>query len=175
MENDEEKYWLDRVIEEDEENDLLSHQKLMVKAKSRRNATIRDAGKYRLWRTTLKAKRKKYATHVEAFNAGDELAVEQLKNSIISRSRSRASSCNVPHTITSDDITIPRLCPVLGIPLFLTKGSYSDNSPSIDRIVGEVGYVPGNIRIISKRANTIKSSATLDEVLAVADYIKNHS
>jgi hypothetical protein len=42
-----------------------------------------------------------------------------------------------------------------------------DNSPSLDRIVPEKGYVAGNIRVISQRANRIKSNATVEELRAV--------
>ena len=37
------------------------------------------------------------------------------------------------------------------------------DSPSLDRIVPELGYVKGNIRVISNRANHLKSDATLEE------------
>lgn len=44
-------------------------------------------------------------------------------------------------------------------------------SPSIDRIVPELGYVPGNIAIISWRANDLKKDATADEMRRIADWI----
>lgn len=44
------------------------------------------------------------------------------------------------------------------------------NSPSLDRIVPERGYVAGNLRVISNRANTLKNNATIDEMrLVLAD------
>lgn len=49
-------------------------------------------------------------------------------------------------------------CPVLGINLLFGKGRMGPNSPSIDRLIPELGYVRGNVAIISMRANRIKSS-----------------
>lgn len=63
---------------------------------------------------------------------------------------------------------IPKLCPVLGIPMGLKgRGWNRDNWPSIDRIDPSIGYVPENIRVISYRANALKSNATSDEVAAI--------
>lgn len=42
---------------------------------------------------------------------------------------------------------------------------------SLDRIVPSLGYVPGNVAVISHRANRIKSDATADELRAVADWL----
>ena len=42
-----------------------------------------------------------------------------------------------------------------------------DNSPNLDRIFPKKGYVPGNVRVISQRANRIKSDATVEEMRAV--------
>ena len=63
---------------------------------------------------------------------------------------------------------IPEKCPVLGIPLGgVTSRGGSDNSPSVDRIIPENGYIRGNVRIISKRANVLKNNGTLDELVLV--------
>lgn len=63
------------------------------------------------------------------------------------------------------------LCPVLGIPIIINEGKTapSDNSPSLDRIDSTKGYIKGNIRIISNRANRIKADATVDELRKVLE------
>ena len=66
--------------------------------------------------------------------------------------------------ITADDVTIPEYCPLLGIPLEINTHGASHNSPSIDRIDSKKGYVKGNVWIISHRANTVKSDASLEEL-----------
>jgi len=60
-------------------------------------------------------------------------------------------------------IQIPRLCPVLGIPIEV-RDRRSTHSPSLDRIVPEYGYVPGNVRVISDKANRIKGNRSLAEL-----------
>jgi len=56
------------------------------------------------------------------------------------------------------------LCPVLGIPVRLEKVRATHHSMSLDRIVPELGYIPGNVVIISHLANTLKSDVTEPEV-----------
>lgn len=84
--------------------------------------------------------------------------------------RKRALANDVPFSIEPDDIVIPPICPVLGIGL-LAKGP-RDHTPSLDRIVPALGYVPSNIRVISFRANRIKSDATVAELRAVLEYVE---
>lgn len=84
----------------------------------------------------------------------------------------RAKKAGVPFTITAADIIIPTHCPVLGIPLFpkLGKQGGGENSPSLDRVRPEKGYVPGNVIVISNRANRLKSDATVKELRDIASF-----
>ena len=87
----------------------------------------------------------------------------------------RAAKKGVPFTIRRQYVIVPNTCPVLGIPLKLGRGVISDNSPTLDRIRPELGYVPGNVQVISHRANNIKSNAaTAAEVRQVADWMESH-
>lgn len=91
---------------------------------------------------------------------------------MIQNARVRARIAGVPFTITANDIVIPTNCPILGIPLFQAKGKRGggDNSPSLDRIKPELGYVPGNIIVISNRANRLKSDASIEELRSIASF-----
>ena len=92
--------------------------------------------------------------------------------------RSRAKKNGLECTITVDDIVIPEFCPALGIKLEPRVGAGRSNreeigcSPSLDRIDNSKGYVPGNVAVISLRANMIKTDATAAELKAVASYIE---
>jgi hypothetical protein len=50
-----------------------------------------------------------------------------------------------------------------------------DDSPSLDRINNMKGYVPGNVKIISWRANHLKSNGTALEHEKIAQYIRENT
>ncbi len=82
--------------------------------------------------------------------------------------RQRAKRQGVPCTIAVTDIQVPSVCPVLGIKIFpSTGGAPRPNSPTLDKIRPAEGYVAGNVRVISHRANMLKNSATLAELEAI--------
>ncbi len=84
--------------------------------------------------------------------------------------RGRAKRKGLEFNLTALDISVPAVCPVLGIPLFITPGRVTDNSPSLDRVDNLKGYVRGNVIVVSFRANTIKTSATVEEMRMVAAF-----
>lgn len=67
-------------------------------------------------------------------------------------------------TIVLEDIIIPEHCPLLGIKIINGTRQVKNNSPTLDRKDSTCGYVPGNIWVISWRANRIKSDGTLEEL-----------
>ena len=97
-----------------------------------------------------------------------------LVRSMFQNAKGRSKKQGIPFAITKDDITIPDTCPVLGIRLDwgVGQGRMNDNSPSLDKIIPELGYVPGNICVISWRANRLKNDATLAELESVCDYLR---
>lgn len=115
------------------------------------------------------------------FDKGDELRAQrrirwELERStaatMLSRARARAKKHGVPFNITVSDISIPEFCPVLGIPLKCVAGrGGGDSSPSLDRIIPSLGYVAGNVVVISSRANRLKNDGSLAELLAVCKWL----
>ena len=69
-----------------------------------------------------------------------------------------------PFKIELYDLSIPTECPLLGIPIKRGRGKIENCSPSLDRIIPHLGYVTGNIRVISWRANSLKKDASLEEM-----------
>lgn len=99
------------------------------------------------------------------------------KRTILLEKRMRCRKTGVEFTITENDIEWPEICPALGIPLIYEryvrngKKGPKDNSPSFDRIDPNKGYIPGNVQILSNRANQIKSNATAEELMKVALFV----
>lgn len=78
--------------------------------------------------------------------------------------KARAKKAGLPFDLTLEDIVIPALCPALGTPMV---------KPSLDRTIPSLGYVKGNVQVISHRANRLKCDCTdANELLAVAAYIE---
>lgn len=94
----------------------------------------------------------------------------RIAKHLIYRARNRAKVGGLPFTISEKDITIPTHCPVLGIAI---KVGDRSAGPSLDRHKPELGYVPGNVTVMSNRANVLKRDATPDEVFALAAYLKS--
>jgi len=86
--------------------------------------------------------------------------------------KARAKKRGLEFTISKEDIKIPERCPVLGVILDPGKGTATANSPTLDRKNNFMGYTPDNIRVISYRANTLKSDATTEEIEQVLRYMK---
>ena len=84
------------------------------------------------------------------------------------KARNRARQKSIPFTIEVRDIVIPRCCPLLGVLLNFGKGSVTRSSPTLDRKIPSLGYVKGNVWVISHKANLIKQDATLEELKLVA-------
>jgi hypothetical protein len=87
--------------------------------------------------------------------------------------RQRAKRLRVPCTISVEDIHIPDRCPALGIPIISGAGR-QNGSPSLDRIRPELGYVPGNVAVISDLANRIKQNASSAQVRAVGQWMRSN-
>lgn len=94
---------------------------------------------------------------------------------LYSSARQRAKKRNIPFNITREDIIIPEFCPILGMKLESKQGAGGGPaSPSVDRIIPELGYVKGNIRVVSLLANNMKSYANDEQLLKFADWVKEN-
>lgn len=85
--------------------------------------------------------------------------------------KTRAKKSGLEFDIEESDISVPDTCPILNIPLIKGTGKVTENSPSIDRIDSSKGYVKGNIHVISFKANTMKSNASVEDLIKFAKWI----
>lgn len=98
---------------------------------------------------------------------------ERYAYAMVKRTEHRAMEKNLPFDLSVSDIVIPEFCPILNVKLEIAKGGENrDNSPSIDKIDPNAGYVKGNIQIISMKANRIKTNATISDIEKVLEYLK---
>ena len=84
------------------------------------------------------------------------------------RARGRAERSGKEFSITVADLgEMPTHCPILGIPLVtrIKPGAALPDTPSIDRIENRLGYIPGNVQIVSWIANHMKNAGTLDQLI----------
>lgn len=91
------------------------------------------------------------------------------------RIKNRSKRENLSFNLELSDISIPNFCPVLGIKLERGNSKAYDNSPSIDRIDNTKGYIKGNTKIISNRANVLKGSGNADEHEKIVIYIQENT
>jgi hypothetical protein len=97
------------------------------------------------------------------------------KTKMLNGAKNRAKIKNLDFNIDLSDIIIPEYCPVLKIKLNVHKGipGGKKDSPALDRINNNIGYVKGNVRVISHLANMMKSHANNEELLLFAKWINN--
>ena len=96
--------------------------------------------------------------------------------------RNRAKRNNRAFSITVADVeaVMTDVCCILNMPIkrYLitpnntspTKFAIKDDSKTLDRIDPTKGYEPGNIRVISWRANSLLKDMTLEELKAISNY-----
>lgn len=123
------------------------------------------------------AKRRKYRQErVEQHRAYTrKYALNNPEKGLLKTARHRAIKKGIEFSIDLTDIVIPEVCPILGIPIIISDGTGKPggrmDSPSLDRIDNEKGYVKGNVQVISHMANSMKFTANKEQLLAFANWI----
>jgi hypothetical protein len=129
----------------------------------------------RVWK---KANPEKVAAHNRAWKkANPEKAAANARawvkanpeSTMLCGAKLRAKKSNLAFNLTIEDIQIPEYCPILGIKLEQRNGR-SDNSPSLDKIYPDKGYVKGNVQVISDLANRMKQNATFAQMVMLGKY-----
>ena len=102
---------------------------------------------------------------------------KDCKTRLCAGARLRDRKAGRPGTLKKEDLYWPTHCPVLGIELIYGEERRKDTAnpanATLDRWDNSLGYEPGNVYVISWRANSLKSNGTADELQAVADYARD--
>lgn len=86
--------------------------------------------------------------------------------------KTRAKEKNLDFTIQPVDISIPDICPLLGIKLVTGRTKHARDSATLDRIDSTKGYTSTNIWVISHKANTAKSNLSLKELKMLVERLE---
>lgn len=85
----------------------------------------------------------------------------------------RAKQGGLPFELTLKDISVPDACPVSKERLQINTGrGPASNSPTLDRLVPELGYVSHNIAVISAEANSTKGNKNVEYFERLLAYMK---
>ena len=93
----------------------------------------------------------------------------------LAQTRKRAKDKNIPFDLTLDylDSISTENCPVFKTKFKWGRGNkLCANSPSLDRLKPELGYVKGNVVFISYLANAMKQNANSEQVEKLLDWMK---
>jgi hypothetical protein len=98
--------------------------------------------------------------------------VNHLRKSVAHLRRQGGRRSHLECTITEYDLLDPDYCPVFPWIELHYPGEYHYDpaGATIDRIDNDKGYVPGNVVVVSWRANALRRDATDQELRALADY-----
>jgi hypothetical protein len=95
---------------------------------------------------------------------------KHLQKCLFLSAKNRAKRKNIKFDIEETDVIITEYCPILNIKLFVGDKFICENSPTLDRIDNEKGYIKGNIIVISNRANRLKNNSTLEEIEKIYNF-----
>ena len=85
--------------------------------------------------------------------------------------KARAVASGIDFTISFGELIWPKDCPILGMELDYFAEGIQENSVSFDKIDPRLGYIAGNVHIISWRANRIKNDGSAEEHRSIAAYL----
>ena len=99
------------------------------------------------------------------------------RDNLVILARARAKKGGYPCTITVADLEWPTHCPIFGIeldynatPTGQRKHAKRDAFPTLDKRDPFLGYTPGNVFVISYKANRLKQDATIGQLRALLRY-----
>lgn len=118
----------------------------------------------------FRAKRRAFRMrHLERLKLVDKEWRDKNPSKVMWKSaKTRAKKYGMAFDISVDDVVIPERCPILGIKL---RDGTVDGRATIDKKIPSLGYVKGNVSVISHRANRLKSDASLEELYAILNYL----
>lgn len=120
----------------------------------------------------------KQRLYMQNLRATDNEKVKKIRNKsykksdpaikVVTQARNRAKRKNIEFDLEVSEIMVPTVCPYLKVPFIIGEKHKYEYTYSIDRIDNLKGYIKNNVEIISKKANSMKNSATQEELINFA-------
>lgn len=107
-------------------------------------------------RDRLRKKSEEYKTKERAYKATSYYKFCEM----FTKAKGRAREKGIEYTIDRTMFSLPKKCSILDIDLVWGTPKSYGSSPSLDRKDPNIGYTKENTRIISMKANTMKSDAS---------------
>lgn len=133
--------------------------------KNLNSENIRNKNREEYNRYCREKKKEKYSTEKRR-----ESYIKNNAKELYYAAKHRAKIKNINFTIDLEDVIIPTVCPVFGIPLDYRNRLHA---PTLDRVINELGYIKGNVRVISSKANRLKNNGTIEEFKQIIKYMQN--
>ena len=118
------------------------------------------------------ARKERERTYKAKWGERQHTDLYRVQREKFSRKKANATKTGWEWSITFGELDWPTHCPILGMELDYFLEYRAENSPSFDQIDSGKGYIPGNVQIISWRANRIKNDGNAEEHQKIADYLK---
>jgi hypothetical protein len=96
----------------------------------------------------------------------------QWKARLLTRAKRGAAGRDIEFHLTENDLELPLKCPIFGCDLnyISLAAKVCPETPSVDRIDNTKGYIPGNVHVVSFRANKLKNDATPAELILLGQW-----
>lgn len=88
---------------------------------------------------------------------------------LLNVAKKRARSKGLEFSITASDVILHAICPIIGVAI-TAPGTW--HGPSLDRRDNSLGYVPGNVHLVSKRGNTWKGHRASEDFERALSYLR---
>lgn len=176
-----------RDLDHEAISQVVGHKKMTYSAEYHRQYYLKNKERKRanaaLWAKANPEKVKESARRVREKRRaeGKDVAVRQRwernhrEYVLWNAAKQRCKKSGIEFSIELSDVVIPEICPLLEIPINRDmRGRMQPNSPSLDRINNDLGYVPGNVHVISWKANRIKCDATINELLTFSKNVPDY-
>lgn len=116
-------------------------------------------------------KNSEYRDKLRALKRISTKRIHNVKSRLLKNAQKRASLLNKEFNLDIEDIVIPEYCPILKVKLIPGEKDNYKFSPSLDRIDNNLGYVKGNVQVISTRANVMKNDSSFEELILFANWV----